>query len=60
MNKLKKKAIKSILESNGMFNLRFIVYWTKTMNFKIWMQTADPKVYAISSQSYLCENGVLY
>lgn len=51
MNKLKKKAVKSILENNGMFNLKFILLWTKTKNFKIWMKTIDPKIYCLSEQS---------
>lgn len=30
---LKKKAIRSIVEYNNMFNLKFLLAWSKTNNF---------------------------
>ena len=51
LNHLKKKALKSILEYNSMFNIKFLLAWTKTYNFSIWQKSFYPKICALSPQS---------
>lgn len=41
---IKKKALKSIFGYQSMFNIKFLVAWTKTHNFKRWVTTVDKKV----------------
>ncbi len=48
LNSLRKKAIKQILEYNGMFNLKFLLAWSKTINFQFWMREFNFNIAALS------------
>lgn len=48
IKKIKKKAVKSILGYQGMFNVKFLVAWTKTHNFKNWVRNVDKKIAYLS------------
>lgn len=56
MKSLKKKALKSILGFQGMFSMKFLVAWTKTHNFRAWLNQVDKKVSFHSAQSGFCNN----
>lgn len=60
INSLKKKAIKSILEYNGMFNIKFILAWSKTNNFQCWLKNFDKNICALSPQSGATPNALIY
>ena len=44
LNSFKKKALRSILGHHNIFNLKFLVAWSKTNNFKNWLINHDKKI----------------
>ncbi|CDW75236.1 UNKNOWN [Stylonychia lemnae] len=60
INTLRKKAVKSILEYNGMFSLKFYLAWTQTEAFQFWIKNFDSNICALSCQSGSVHNTFIH
>ena len=60
MNALRKKTARQVLEHNNMFSLKFLLAWTETLNFQVWLRTHSKGVSALSPQAGFVGSAVIH